>query len=152
MFIALRYEQQRLEREGIFSGIFDLDGSNDDEPGVFDVSRPEPIAAALRASHAFASAFTYLSSHGLSEQFPGFDILSLDKREPGGVGRLIELKSSGVNARTQDMSWNEWKTASIGRPSRSLLPLPGRQPPFRPSESAALSSHDSQPLRGVAEH
>ena len=29
----------------------------------------------------------------------------------GGVGRLIELKSSGVSSRVQEMSWNEWKSA-----------------------------------------
>ncbi|MBA2634721.1 MAG: DUF3883 domain-containing protein [Chloroflexi bacterium] len=43
--------------------------------------------------------------------FPGFDILTIDPTNPGTKDRLIELKSSGVNARVQSMTWNEWKTA-----------------------------------------
>ena len=30
----------------------------------------------------------------------------------GEIDRMIELKSSGVDARVQAMSWNEWKSAS----------------------------------------
>ena len=30
----------------------------------------------------------------------------------GDIDRLIELKSSGVDARVQAMSWNEWKSAA----------------------------------------
>lgn len=44
----------------------------------------------------------------MSRLYPGFDILTIAKGKPD---RLIELKSSGVDARVQAMSWNEWKTA-----------------------------------------
>lgn len=33
-------------------------------------------------------------------------------RRPAEVGRLIELKSSGVDAWVQEVSWNEWKRAA----------------------------------------
>ena len=55
--------------------------------------------------------FRYLEAHGVRRWFPGFDILSLDADDLGRPGRLVELKSSGVNARTQTMTWNEWKSA-----------------------------------------
>jgi hypothetical protein len=45
---------------------------------------------------------------GVSPLYPVFDILTIAEGKPD---RLIELKSSGVDARVQAMSWNEWKTA-----------------------------------------
>jgi len=50
-----------------------------------------------------------LEQAGVSRTFPGFDILSI---RDGDIDRLIELKSSGVDARVQAMSWNEWKSAA----------------------------------------
>jgi len=35
----------------------------------------------------------------------------MDLEHAGRPDRLIELKSSGVNATMQTMTWNEWKTA-----------------------------------------
>jgi hypothetical protein len=60
----------------------------------------------------------FLEAEGIPHEAPGFDILSLDPRREGTIDRLIELKSSGVSARVQEMSWNEWKTArnSVLRP------------------------------------
>lgn len=49
-----------------------------------------------------------LEAEGVSRLYPGFDILTIADGKPD---RLIELKSSGVDARVQAMSWNEWKTA-----------------------------------------
>ena len=49
-----------------------------------------------------------LEAIGISQLYPGFDILTIAN---GQAERLIELKSSGVDARIQEMSWNEWKTA-----------------------------------------
>ena len=49
-----------------------------------------------------------LEAEGISQLYPGFDILTIADGKPD---RLIELKSSGVDARVQAMSWNEWKTA-----------------------------------------
>jgi hypothetical protein len=68
------------------------------------------VRIAIAACPGLASAFDELASAGVDTKWPGFDILTLD---PGsrGIGRLIELKSSGVNATIQSMSWNEWKSA-----------------------------------------
>ena len=49
-----------------------------------------------------------LEAVGISQLYPGFDVLTIVDGKPD---RLIELKSSGVDARVQAMSWNEWKTA-----------------------------------------
>ena len=57
-----------------------------------------------------------LEREGISRLFPGCDILTI---RDGAADRLIELKSSGVDARVQAMSWNEWKTAR----SNSMRPL-----------------------------
>ena len=49
-----------------------------------------------------------LEQQGISLLYPGFDILTI---RDGQIDRLIELKSSGVDARVQTMTWNEWKSA-----------------------------------------
>jgi len=78
---------------------------------VFDVSSPRDIDRARSASPRFAAAYDDLvAAHGLNRHYPGFDILTLDARAQ--VERCIELKSSGVAARVQEMTWNEWKVSS----------------------------------------
>jgi hypothetical protein len=54
---------------------------------------------------------TELALNGVSKQHPGCDILTLRPQGDSPIDRLIELKSSGQHARTQAMTWNEWKTA-----------------------------------------
>ncbi|WP_420618086.1 hypothetical protein [Candidatus Poriferisocius sp.] len=54
-----------------------------------------------------------LEDRGVSRTHPGFDLLSI---RGGEIDRLIELKSSGVDAKVQAMSWNEWKSASDRTP------------------------------------
>ena len=115
MHIALRFEVVRISR---------LDNHDDQESGsscqrlrlgqrVFDVSSPMDIARAKDASTTFREAFdTLVSVHGLNRHYPGFDILTLSP--DGEVERCIELKSSGVFARVQEMTWNEWKVSSTG--------------------------------------
>ena len=49
-----------------------------------------------------------LQDAGVSRLYPGCDLITIKE---GNIDRLIELKSSTVDARVQDMSWNEWKTA-----------------------------------------
>lgn len=49
-----------------------------------------------------------LEAKGVSRLYPGFDVLVI---ADGAPDRLIELKSSGVDAYVQTMSWNEWKSA-----------------------------------------
>jgi len=65
----------------------------------------------MAGSGRFTQAMERLRVWGISVDAPGFDILTLDEKEESDLGRLIELKSSGVNARSLDMTWNEWKSA-----------------------------------------
>src|SRR5205823_1727677 len=80
---------------------------------VFDISSPGKIVRARMASPDFNSAMNRLHREfGVSLEWPGFDVLTLDSRLPDVLDRLIELKSSGVTSRMQEMTWNEWKTAA----------------------------------------
>jgi hypothetical protein len=115
MSVALAYELNRLRRSGLNSAcIFDPSiGSIQPDALVFDISTPDRISKARVASVKFDSAMKELHSEfGISPEWPGFDVLTLDPRLPYLSDRLIELKSSGVASRTQDMTWNEWKTAT----------------------------------------
>lgn len=71
-----------------------------------------PVRIAIAACPGPASAFDELAAAGVDTEWPGFDILTLDPRSRG-IGRLIELKSSGVNATIQTMSWNEWNGRAL---------------------------------------
>jgi len=109
MAIALTYEQQRLQRLGHEAAVLPLtDGTVDTSWLVVDVHSPAAITAAETQSAVVKDVFDQLGAIGVSRLFPGFDILTI---ADGEVDRLIELKSSGVDARVQAMSWNEWKTA-----------------------------------------
>jgi hypothetical protein len=113
MYVALTFERNRLRREGLSDAeIFDPDDA-DEKSGalVFGVSTLEAIDRAAASSQLFATALDKLAKHGLSPQAPGFDILTLNPERPDHLDRLIELKSSGLSARIQEMTWNEWKTA-----------------------------------------
>jgi hypothetical protein len=67
---------------------------------VFDVSNPESVEIARSKSPDFSAAMTWLHQNfGVVPDWPGFDTLTLDPREPNHVGRMIELKSSGVASR-----------------------------------------------------
>ncbi|MEO1936561.1 MAG: DUF3883 domain-containing protein, partial [Myxococcales bacterium] len=80
----------------------------------------EAIVRARQSCPRFDAALRSLvDQHGTSAEYPGFDILSLNTSELSpdpflSISRLIELKSSGVRARVQEMTWNEWKTAKNG--------------------------------------
>ena len=112
MHIVLTFERERLRRAGIEdAGVFRGTGDGY-TPLVFDVSTLAAVDQARKASRQVADTFDFLEAQGLNPQAPGFDVMTL--AQPGGeelVDRLIELKSSGARARTQDMTWNEWKTA-----------------------------------------
>jgi len=115
MQVALRFEAIRVMREAIGdeseSGYFRQ--AVQPVQRVFDVSSPAEIARARDSSSTFCQAFDDLvSRYGLNRHFPGFDILTLGP--VGEVERCIELKSSGVAARVQEMTWNEWKVSSSG--------------------------------------
>jgi hypothetical protein len=115
MRVALAFERNRLRRSGLQSAeVFDP-SIDETQPGavVFDTSQPDRIARARGASVEFNLAMNRLySEFGISPDWPGFDILTLDPRTPESLDRLIELKSSGIASRIQEMTWNEWKTAA----------------------------------------
>jgi hypothetical protein len=114
MWVALSFERGRLRRAGLPEAeIFDAENSDTLEHAlVFDVSKPDSVEIARSKSPRFFAAMTWLHQNfGIVPDWPGFDILTLDPREPNHVSRMIELKSSGVASRVQEMTWNEWKTA-----------------------------------------
>src|SRR5450759_555896 len=111
MSVAMAYEVERLRPDLPSAGLFDPTAPSDHaEPMVFDVHTPDVILTAERACPRFARAFHELIDAGVDPDWPGFDILTLDPWTRM-AGRLIELKSSGVNASIQTMTWNEWKSA-----------------------------------------
>jgi hypothetical protein len=75
---------------------------------VVDVHSPEAISAAEASSPTAKRVLLDLEARGISRLYPGFDVLVIAN---GAPDRLIELKSSGVDAYVQTMSWNEWKSA-----------------------------------------
>lgn len=110
MHIAMVFEHRRLTRDGLPATIFDADDPHPTD-AVYDVASAAAIAQAANFSSRFRQALAVLEHRGITPEVPGFDILTLDERVSDDIGRMIELKSSGVSARTQAMSWNEWKTA-----------------------------------------
>lgn len=116
MSVAMTYELNRLLPEIPTARIFDPEVS-DDQPDacVFDISSPERIALARKHSKSFDQGMRHLIENGMQELCVGCDILSLRPTAAHGIDRLIELKSSGQHARTQAMTWNEWKTAQNDR-------------------------------------
>jgi len=124
MTLVLRYERLRLSNKYPGCRIFDSqDRATWATALVFDVSSPKAIAKARAACPHFEAVIRVLAApetFALSEEYPGFDILSLHEATTPGdpfqqISRLIELKSSGVCARVQEMTWNEWKTAEHGQ-------------------------------------
>lgn len=118
--LALRYELMRVRRSWPGAVRFRYEDPDTwNSALVFDVSHPIKIEQA-RKSTLFVNVMAALSSneeYGLDPGWPGFDILTLlpevDTGAPAGqVDRMIELKSSTVQARKQSMTWNEWKTAA----------------------------------------
>jgi hypothetical protein len=112
---------RRLRAAGHADATDDIQGERSDL--VVDVHSPALIRAAEEASSVVAGVMADLEALGISRLYPGFDILTIVDGKPD---RLIELKSSGVDARVQVMSWNEWKTArASGLRSRFWLYLVG---------------------------
>jgi hypothetical protein len=115
MSVVLAFERNRLRRSGLESAeTFDR-STVSAQPGalVFDISTPNRIAQACAASEKLKLAMNTLrTKYKISSEWPGFDVLTLDPRLPEFLDRLIELKSSGVASRIQEMTWNEWKSAA----------------------------------------
>jgi len=109
MRIAVAYERRRLTTGGAAAAIVggELHGVGDSL--VVEVHTPRAVQRAEELSDAVKSAMAELEAAGISRVHPGFDLLSI---RDGRIDRLIELKSSGVDARVQAMSWNEWKSAA----------------------------------------
>ncbi len=110
MQIAVAYEARRLGRDGRSVAVIAggaMQGVGDTL--VVEVHTPAAIARAEELSDAVKKVMSHLEASGVSRVHPGFDLLAI---RDGEIDRLIELKSSGVDARVQAMSWNEWKSAS----------------------------------------
>jgi hypothetical protein len=110
MRIAIAYEARRLGLNGqsvamIAGGSMHGVGDN----LIVEVHTPAAIARAEELSDVVKNVMSELEVSGVSRVHPGFDLLAIRDRQ---IDRLIELKSSGVDARVQFMSWNEWKSAS----------------------------------------
>jgi hypothetical protein len=110
MQIAISYEVHRLRTTGYTNATADLE--SDCSNLIVDVHSPGTIRAAVETSRVIADVMTNLEALGISQLYPGFDILTIVAGRPE---RLIELKSSGVDAQVQVMSWNEWKTARASK-------------------------------------
>lgn len=106
MRITIAYELNRLRGAGTPASTADAAASP--RNWVVPVDTPQHIAIATRLSPVVRSVFEQLEAGGISQLYPGFDVLTIVDGRPD---RLIELKSSGVDARVQEMSWNEWKSA-----------------------------------------
>lgn len=106
MRIAMSYEVLRLRRAGYVDATHRL--AHDAPTLIVDVHSPADIRSAVNANVVVRNVMRGLEAAGISQLYPGFDILTIVDGKPD---RLIELKSSGVDARVQVMSWNEWKTA-----------------------------------------
>ena len=107
MRITFAFEERRFDGQKIVL----LPGETPPENAdvlIVDVSSPEMISAAKEQSTVVGQVFDQLAEQGISELYPGFDVLTIQN---GSIDRMIELKSSGVDAQVQAMSWNEWKTA-----------------------------------------
>jgi hypothetical protein len=115
MQISIAYEARRLKSHSgsmpiILNGpLHDARSANTHDTLIVDVHTPTAIAHAEKLSHVVKKVMKDFEDSGVSRTYPGFDLLSI---RDGEIDRLIELKSSGVDARVQDMSWNEWKSAS----------------------------------------
>ena len=114
MYVSMTFERIRLQSLGLTTAqVFDY-SREEQQPHalVFDVSGPECIEFARKHSSVFDTTMTKLKTdYHISCEWPGFDILTINPQLEHKYDRLIELKSSGVSARTQGMSWNEWKCA-----------------------------------------
>ena len=93
----------------------EMDGTSDSL--VVEVHTPQAIAQAIELSSHVKRAMKTLEALNVSNLYPGFDLLSI---RDGRIDRLIELKSSAVDARVQEMSWNEWKSAANSKISEQF--------------------------------
>lgn len=118
MRITVAYEILRLRRQGYEKADLLVPGNPVvGDTFVVDVHTPRHIQEAEEGSQIVKDVMDQLQSSGVSRLYPGCDLLTVRK---GVIDRLIELKSSTVDARVQEMSWNEWKTAGSNQ-LRSLF-------------------------------
>ncbi|MBA2555766.1 MAG: DUF3883 domain-containing protein [Chloroflexi bacterium] len=113
MWVAMAYESRRATG-GPGAVFLDNEAASGETALVFDVSTPEAVARASSSSPRVRAAFKALEQYGIRSSWPGFDILTLSA-DGDLPDRLIELKSSGVHATVQSMTWNEWKSARDSR-------------------------------------
>lgn len=120
MHITIAFERRRLCRMTV--AVLPGEPPAGADALIVDVSSPGMINAASEQSATVRAVLGRLSDHGISPVYPGFDILTIKGED---IDRMIELKSSGVDAQVQAMSWNEWKTAQSALADRFWLYLVG---------------------------
>lgn len=111
MRITFAFEQRRHAGQKV-AFLPSEESPRDTDVLIVDVSSPGTIHAAIEQSEVFEGVMRRVNEEGISELYPGFDVMTVVR---GQVDRMIELKSSTADARTQAMSWNEWKTAGALR-------------------------------------
>lgn len=121
MRITIAFEQRRFPDRSI-AVIPGEEPMSQADVFIVDVSSPSMIKEACEQSPVVKEVLAALGRQGISEVYPGFDILTIDGAD---VDRMIELKSSGVDAKVQAMTWNEWKTAGGPMRDRFWLYLVG---------------------------
>ena len=162
MAVAISFECRRLRAAGwTVAGVFDPNADMNGDAFIFDVSTKESIDAALQGSPRFKAAVEWLAAKGVNPLTPGFDVLTLDPAGDPAPQRLIELKSSGVNARLQEMTWNEWKSASDSAlrdryypgsvhvlmvPLNTIMPSVAARKPCSDADRAPIASPSRPPL------
>lgn len=93
----MAFELGRLRLAGHRPAIVGTDVEHGDTV-IVDVSSPRAIASAIQDAHVVKDVFATLRDRGVSEVHPGFDMLTIID---GHIDRIIELKSSGVDARVR---------------------------------------------------
>ncbi len=132
MRITFEFERRRFDGQKVVVLPGD-ESPRDADVLIVDVGSPSMIKAAGEQSDIVRNVLEHLAQNGISELYPGFDVMTV---VDGDVDRMIELKSSTMDAQTQFMSWNEWKTAAGSLRHRFWLYLVGNlradlnNPPF----------------------
>lgn len=121
MHVTMSFERHRLLKAAARPRAV-TEPDDDAQDWVVAVDTSEHLQEARAASRIVAAVLDRLARLGIDRLYPGFDVLTI---RAGQVDRMIELKSSGVDARVQEMSWNEWKSAAGGGRQHFWLYLVG---------------------------
>ena len=129
MWVALSFERGRLRR----SGLPEADIFNAENPVsvkhalVFNVSKPELVETARSKSAEFSAAMTWLHQNfGVVPDWPGFDILTLDPREPNSCGPYDRAQVVGCGVTHSGNDLERVENCEGEHSPRAVLPLSRR--------------------------